>query len=213
MEPDGLVRDLAALRSTLRRLQTHNTSVAFWNKERTLKVMMRNDPDLEPADDPEKVMNVELCLVVEDDEDDGLYKALELECDGYSAYHNDVTPVYVLDSFEIELDDEETLRPLARAINAIHKYDMCACGDYLIKDEAESCLFCELTASKDTAFCAICQHDGPASQMSVQPCCRQTLHRACLATWRRKGQGDHVASCPLCLKTSAPVSQPPPIFL
>ncbi len=185
MEP--FVRDPQAVMATLRRLRNVNDAVSFWNAERTIKFMLRNDADSYEDDDLEGTVHADLCIVV--DEDDSLIaKVLELEHDGYY----DEPTMFVLESYSIVSDPG----PLVAKLNEVHKYRICPCGAYLIKDEAAMCLFCEMTAEPDASklFCAICQDQGVRAHMTFQGCCGQPLHKACLASWRDGGK----ETCPLC---------------
>ena len=195
---DDLIRDPKALRTTLRRMQLANEAITFWNQDRTLKLMLRNDPDMDEEDDPVKLVSADLCIVVDED-DAAATRAMEMEHDGVF----EESTMFVVDNFEVPMDGPDALDELlvaTRRINALHRTTICGCGKYLIKDEAPVCLFCEMTAADqdlDTQFCAICQDTGARAHMATQACCSQTLHRTCLDAWRAKGEGE-TRRCPLC---------------
>ena len=200
---EAVVRDIKRLRSTLRRLQASNDAVMLRNAEGTLKLLLCNDPDMDDEHDSVKTVYADLCIVV--DEDEAIEKALELEPSGYKSWHGE-TSVFVLDSFEVTMEGsdkevDEELQEVARCINTACRYRICPCGDYLIKDGADVCLYCDMTAGpgelEATEFCAICQDKGCRAHMVLQTCCNQTLHRGCLATWKTRGEGD-TDRCPMC---------------
>lgn len=184
-----LVKDPEAVLATLRRMRNTNGAVSFWNADHSIRFMLRNDAEAYELDDidPDAV-HADLCIVV--DEDDSLIaKVLELEHDGYF----DEPTMFVLESYEVAGD----AGPVVEKLNEVHKYKVCPCARYLIKDQADICLFCQLTAAPgacDKQFCPICHDDGIKAHMTTQACCDQPLHLACLATWRDQGK----STCPLC---------------
>lgn len=192
------IKDPSAVLATLRRIRNANDAVMFYNADRSIKFLLRNDVDAYD-DDTETEIHADLCIVVEE-EDCLMAKIIELEHDGY--FEEPTT--FVIESYVIQSEETaETadVMPLVHKLNAMHKYRICPCGCYLIKDQAPMCLYCEMTArpgSRDKEFCAICQDEGIAMHMTTQPCCGQRLHKACLATWREKGVGRNADKCPLC---------------
>jgi hypothetical protein len=197
---DGdLIRDASAVLASLRRMRNTNDGVSFWNADRTIKFMLRNDSeayDLDP-EPPDTDIHTDLCIVVDED-DATIAKVLELEHDGYF----DEPTMFVLESYSVSPTDpaDEELLDLIKKLNEAHKFRICPCGSYVIKDQAPQCLFCELTAepgASKSEFCAICQDDGIAAHMTTQPCCTQPLHKACLSAWKDRQTGSSM-TCPLC---------------
>lgn len=184
-----LVKDADSLLATVRRLHALNDVVIFWNEQRSFKLMLRNDPI-----DAETV-SMELAMVFDDD-DEVMLRIVDLTNDGYV----DEPGTFVLDSWTspaAEFGTDEAAK-IMKAINDAYTWHVCRCGSYLIKDDAEICVFCCMTrsqADKAVHFCAICCEEGMRMHMDLQACCAQHLHRHCLATWRAKS-GDE--RCPLC---------------
>jgi hypothetical protein len=198
--PDDVVRDAGAVLAAMRRMRNFNDAVSFWNADRTIKFMLRNDADAyeldpEPADND---IHADLCIVVDED-NTAVAKVMELEHDGYF----DEPTMFVLESYSVSPTDvaDEELLDLIKKLNQVHKYKLCPCGGYMIKDQAALCLFCELTAepgATKSEFCAICQDDGIAAHMTTQPCCTQKLHKACLSAWKDRQTTGGTMTCPLC---------------
>lgn len=197
---DDLIRDPEAVLAALRRMRNVNDAVSFFNVDRTVKFMLRNDADAydidpEPADAD---LHTDLCIVVDED-DTTIAKVMELEHDGYF----EEPTMFVLESYSVsptDLADEELL-DLIKKLNEVHKYRVCPCGSYMIKDQGPQCLFCEMTAepgATKSQFCAICQDDGIAAHMTTQTCCNQPLHKACLSSWRDRATAGDGVTCPLC---------------
>lgn len=187
--PAVLVKDADSMLATVRRLHVINDAVLFWNEQRSFKLMLRNDPmDAE-------TISVELALVFDDDDED-MARIMELTNDGYI----DEPGTFVLESWTFssaEFGHDEAAR-IMRAINDAFLYRVCACGSYLIRDDAQICVFCCMTRSaedKAVHFCPICHEEGMRMHMDHMPCCGQHLHRACLAAWKSKSGDDR---CPLC---------------
>lgn len=184
-----LIHDAHALLATLKRLHALNDSILFWNQQRSIKLMLRNDPV------DSETLACELAMVV-DEGDEPTAQMLDLNSDGYM----DEPGTYVLETWnfamaEFGVDEAERVM---HVINRAYLTRLCGCGVYLIKDDGDMCPFCEMTAtpqSKQNVFCAICHSDGVAMHMDTMACCQQRLHRQCLATWKAKS-GD--ARCPLC---------------
>lgn len=185
-----LVSDAESMYTTLQRLHLINDGVLFWNEQRSLKLLLRNDPV-----DPDTV-SCELAIMADDD-DDELEKILELlTSDGYT----DEPGVFVLDSwtFRAAEFDVEDARKVMSAVNDAYQYRICPCRKYIIKDEPLICTFCQMTRTaedKQTHFCSICRDDGMRMHMQCQACCKQFLHKHCLAKWEEQS-GDE--RCPLC---------------
>jgi hypothetical protein len=188
---DDLIRDLSALRRTLRRMQMHNSSLTFWNKGRTLKLLLHHEQDFDDENE------IEVYLKIEEDEE--TEDKIIFDCNWEPSLSWDRT-VYTIDEFTVHLDNTEQqdpgLKSLARAINRAHRYKKCGCGEYIVMDEERMCLYCEMTSSGETHFCPICHEEGPARHMQAQKCCGQYLHKDCLATWIIKSPGGN--TCPLC---------------
>ena len=197
---DDFIRDPEAVLSALRRMRNFNDAVSFFNADRTVKFMLRNDADAydldpEPAD---AELHTDLCIVVDED-DAAIAKVMELEHDGYF----EEPTMFVLESYSVSPTDtaDEELLDLIKKLNEVHKYRVCPCGGYMIKDQAALCLFCEMTAEPGATqleFCAICQDDGIAAHMTTQTCCNQRLHKACLGAWTARQAAGGNATCPLC---------------
>lgn len=184
-----LVQDTHALLATLRRMHVLNDSVMFWNEERTLKLMLRNDPV--DAD----TLACELAIVYDEDCDD-MHKLVELNNDGYV----DEPGTFVIDAWSFSATDvtPEDLAKAAQAIDNAYTLRICPCGSYLVKDDAAMCCMCHMTSTpggRAPQFCAICHEDGLAMHMTGLPCCKKRLHGHCLQTWRTKSGDDR---CPLC---------------
>lgn len=184
-----LVQDAHALLATLKRMHVLNDSVLFWNEQRSLKLMLRNDPV--DAD----TLACELAIVFDEDCDD-MHKLVDLTNDGYL----DEPGTFVMDAWSFAAADvtAEDLGKMTRAVNDAYAMRVCPCGSYLIKDEAPMCYMCHVTSTADgraSQFCAICREDGLAMHMTALPCCQQRLHAHCLHTWRAKSGDDR---CPLC---------------
>ena len=174
-------------------MHVHNGAVMFWNHERTLKLVLRNDPV------DEDTIGWDLSIVCSDEDgDEGLAEALRLEFDGYF----DDGGLFVLDSDTLPLEskpEDDGVKKAARAVNAAYETALCACGAYLITDGARVCMFCQMTATPENTrqeYCPICMEHGAARYMTTQRCCGQKLHRACVAAWNRP-------TCPLCRADAA----------
>lgn len=184
-----LVAEAESLYHSVRRLHRTNESVLFWNEQRSFKLMLRNDPV--DAD----TVSCELAMVVDEDDDD-MARLMDLMTDGYL----EEPGTFVLDSWTFKDKEftEEGARKIQFAINAAHRYRVCPCAAYVIKDDGAVCVFCQMTrtrADKESHFCAICCEDGMRMHMTRQDCCQHYLHKHCMATWRSKS-GDE--RCPLC---------------
>ena len=201
-----LVKDAKSLLGAMRRLHVANDAIMFWNTDETFKILLRNDPEGDISQDG---MTWDLSIVWDDDDDDDdhLTRVMELEHDGFL----EEPGTFVVDSGSIAsmaaaFEDPDGNADLAKAretINRVHAYTICPCAKYLIKDEDQrTCVFCHLTASPEDMqhhFCAICQSDGTRRHMVQQACCKQYLHRTCLASWASKGPSSTTAlACPLC---------------
>lgn len=194
-----LVRDKGAMLGVLQRLHVMNDAVVFWNLDKTIKLMLRNDPV------DHETMGWDLSIMCGDgDETQPVDAALDLEHDGYM----DEPGLFVLDSGTLPFEsgaNDEAVAKVVSLVNRAYETVICPCGAYLIKDGADMCAFCQMTATPEDLrkeYCCICMDDGVAKHMATQPCCGQRLHRACLATWAAARRGDDSggapASCPLC---------------
>jgi hypothetical protein len=209
----ALIRDPRALLEALRRLRAANDAVVFWNADHTLKLMLRNDPGAVDVDDKDAV-GWDLSIVWDsDDEDDDsaprMRRVAALDSDGVledpGTLVMDSGLVASVSEAAADPDDEHSdLGRCVAALNAAYCYAVCPCGAYLIKDGGDACLFCLMTstpADSRRQFCAICQSDGTVQHMVRQGCCRQYLHRSCLAAWACRcaaSPGGASPSCPLC---------------
>lgn len=185
--PGVLVKDAAALLATMRRLHALNDAVMFYNREGSLKLMLRNCPDENPD-----VLACDLCIAVDED-DENMERMLQCICDGYL----DDPSTFVLDSWIVDADKcDGEVEKTAAAINAAYLMRVCPCRHYVIKDDGVYCTFCQLTstaAGRQHAMCPICRDDGVRMHMTDTPCCRQAMHRACLAMCKARD-----ARCPMC---------------
>jgi hypothetical protein len=186
----ALVQDPSTLVAVLKRLRATNDGIVFWNRQRTFRLMLRNDPaDLDDS------IACELVLLFDED-DDAMSSLMELSGEGYQ----EETGTWVLEQWAFrELDlDSVTVSKVAEAINRAYLTTVCACSRYLIKDDGMYCVFCQMTATpadKAAHFCPICHEQGAAMHMARLPCCGQRLHRQCLHTWRQKSRDER---CPMC---------------
>lgn len=189
MGPGTLVGDPDSVAGVIKRLHVLNDAIVFWNEERSLKLMLRNDPiDVD-------TVACELAVLY-DETDERMADMLDMTNDGYV----DEAGTYVLDSWTwpAEAFDGDAARKVMQAINEAYLARVCPCGNYLIKDDAAMCLYCHLTATpagRAARFCPICRDDGLDMHMVTQPCCGQHLHIGCLAMWKSKGDDQR---CPLC---------------
>ena len=185
-----VVHDPKCLLACLLRMHVANEAVVFWNKSREFKIMLRNDPE------DAATISFEVCIVAEDG-DDQVSRVLELEYDGY--FDSDA---FVVESYaygmEAAVKQPDTLRDSCTKLNELYAYTVCRCGAYFIKDGAGMCLFCQLSSDAIDAtrhFCAICHDSSIVQHMVSQTCCKQMLHRACVAAWQAKSSS---TACPLC---------------
>ena len=219
-----MIQDARALLGALRRLQTANDAVIFWNAEGSFKLMLRNDASEALETDPDS-MGWDLSIVWDEDEEDDdantnsmrdVGKVLQLEPDGFL----DEPGTFIVDSGSLDLAAAsealgssdcggccEDLRKVMAAVNKLHACTVCPCGKYLIKDAEASCIVCHMTSAPGDVrshFCAICQCDGARRHMAQQPCCGQYLHVRCLSGWTGSWAGTPV--CPLCRASTTPPS-------
>lgn len=199
---DDLVQDPKALLGVMARLHATNDALIVWNCDQTFKILVRNDPTADDGPGGDSY-SVEIAILCDEDEPAGerMAQCLELEHDGFM----DEPGVFAIDTVTVRRDADYVDGDLARAaklLNEVHKYAVCACGKYLIKDadliagEAKLCLACQLTARPgdlDLDFCPICMEKAFRRHMTATKCCAQNLHASCLDVWRAKH-----ASCPLC---------------
>lgn len=193
-----LVKDVRCMHACALRLHMSNDAVVFWNSSREFRLMLRNDP-IDPA-----TVAFEVCIVSGDDDDDDdccerVARVLELEHDG--VFDRD-DALFVLETYAYNMEDlskDPTLLNKAMArLNEVHKFTICHCGAYFIKDAASMCVFCQLTedsVSPKQHFCAICHESSSARHMRPQECCGQMLHKSCLSTWEAASSA---SKCPLC---------------
>jgi hypothetical protein len=175
------------LRAVLLRLHATNDALVCWNADRDLRVVLRN----EPQDDD--TLSFQLGLMPA--KDSAAARAMELDLlEGYFDDHDD--SFFVVEHYEFPRADVEsdaaTLSKAAERVGAVLAYRMCPCGEFLIKDGAPQCMFCDLVAGRDDdeLDCAICHEAGPLRQLEVSRCCRNAFHKACLSKWR--------GPCPTC---------------
>ena len=181
----------SSLLACLLRMHASNHSLTVWNQSREFKVRLRND-----ADDAAR-LDFDFGIVGADDDDDDdadalVSRVLELEYDGYWDEGLFVVESYSLDRQRVVADP--TMLDAARArLNALLGFEICGCGEYLVKDGAPECLRCQLTAPPldPMATCGICHEEGPARRMARQGCCGQVLHKKCLALCE-------MPTCPFC---------------
>lgn len=188
--PASVVQDSCSLLATLHRLRVLNEAVMFYTQSGDIKLMLRNDPATSD------IIACDLCIVADGDDDDDLTRVLDLHPDGYM----EEPATYVLESWSFDADKvgEADMDRVAAAINAAYLLRICPCRRYLIKDDGMYCYFCHMTstpATREHHFCPICCEDSVRMHMTTTPCCSQSLHRGCLATWRAKSGDDR---CPLC---------------
>lgn len=190
-----LVSDPLSMEATLRRLRIINDCFVFWNEERSLKLMLRNDPE-----DPE-VLSFELLLAADEDDED-VERLMELlPAEGFTGEPG----LYLIESWSWPETDfaVDQARAVMNAVNDAYAYRVCPCRKYIIKDEPPICTFCQMTrTAEDKAlhFCAICREEGMRMHMVRQSCCGQLLHERCLSQWHG-ASGD--ARCALCRQTKA----------
>lgn len=198
--PDCAAPTAEGLRACALRLHAANDALVCWTASREFRVVVRNDPDAiddDIADADGGPLAFELGLVAEDDSP----AAHALELDLLEGYF-DEDGVYVVRRFEFSrrdvLADAGVLEPAAAQLRALLQYRMCACGEFVVKDGGRQCLYCDLVSSDgaDCVQCGICHDAGPPRQITVQRCCKNAFHRACLARWR--------GPCPMCRATEQP---------
>lgn len=188
-----LIKEPGTLLDALRRLRVLNDGVMFYNREKTIKFMLRNDPsDLE-------ALACELVIVFEDDDDvmNRIVDLCNLGC-------LEEPGMYVIHTWSYAVADIVTpqdVEPAMQAINRAYRLRVCPCAAAFIQDDAPLCLLCQLTstqADREKHFCSICYEDGMRMHMTHMPCCKQHLHAACLKTWHAKAEEDAPRRCPLC---------------
>lgn len=167
-----------------------NDAVVFENHDKSLQIMLRNDPET----DDERI-GFEVCLVTNCDT---LRRGLEFEHGGYY----DESEMFVLDGFsfdrlELDAQPDKLLERAMRFVDTVFLFSMCTCGR-LIKDDAKLCMFCHLTsrdADLESRFCFVCHENGPQKMFAKLSCCTQFVHRKCLDKWRATARDDR---CPHC---------------
>lgn len=185
----SIVGGTRAFLGVLRRLHATNDAVVFGNHDKTLQIMLRNDPDTDER------IGFEVCLVASDDT---VRRGLEFEHSGY--YDN--SDMFVLDGFsfdrlELEARPDQVLERAIQFVNTVYLFSVCACGR-LIKDDAKLCMFCHLTSRDselESEFCFVCHESGPRKVFKHLSCCKQFVHQSCADRWRATARDDR---CPHC---------------
>lgn len=183
-----MITDPESVRTALVRMHACNGCVLFWNAERTLKFMLRNDPETPENDE----LAFELCLVVEED-DEAMRRMLELMADGTLL---DPTTFAMHTWF---FDDAESVdaKDVMAKLNAAHATRVCPCGEAVITDHAPVCLLCHLRASEAGTkkhFCAICHEESLAMHVHRRSC-GHYYHQRCHDRWTAASGG---GPCPVC---------------
>lgn len=187
------VTNAGQLVRSLGRMLSSQDGFTFPNASGEFHLVLRPDtcePDFERA--------FQLCIMLDNDDEDEdedcpplpktkLQKALEAEY--YGSFDDDV---FVFGTYD--LDDDEDMERALKDINRLHAAEVCKCGGRLIKDGANMCMFCQMTAVHDRPAehtCPICMECSAEMHFRKQPCCGQMLHHACLGCCRS-------TLCPLC---------------
>ena len=191
-----LVKEPASLIACFQRLHATNEGVCFWNADRTLKLMLRNNPDSSA-----NTLSAELLLLCDDDDDDGsatkeLETIMELDVDSYVDGGAWVLEEFLLDSSVEPTDDAVT--GVMETINKVFNMRVCDCRKYMLREpDTPTCCFCVLTgtaADREPVNCPICYATGPRVGFKKQECCGQLMHLSCLNRWRATSAN----SCPWC---------------
>jgi len=184
-----LVKDPQKLIDVFTQLATDNDALVFWNHERSLLLMLRNDPV-----DEDDAIGTELVIINEEAGESGrLTTILETE---YEGYYDDYNPeFFVMKSFVIPkgaAPDDPSVLTAVKQTNALYATSVCGCTNYLARGPGH-CTFCHLTAAAEdlcAVECPICREEGPKFHMCTQACCGKTVHKKCMAKWK--------SSCPFC---------------
>ena len=192
-----LVREAASLIACFQRLHATNEGVCFWNVDRTLKLMLRNNPDSSA-----NTLSAELLLLCDDDDDDDgsatkeLEEIMELDVDSYVDGDAWVLEEFLLDASVEPTDDAVT--GVMETINKVYNMRICDCRKYMLREQDTStCCFCLLTgtaADREPVNCPICYAVGPRLGFRKQECCGQLMHTSCLNRWHATSAN----TCPWC---------------
>ena len=193
-EWEDLVKDPASLLACLHRLHALNEAVCFWNKEKSVKLLLRNNPESGPD-----TLSAELAI---------LEGALEGEADVFTAIMTlDIDSwedgdAWIMEEFNVdreEIADCEVVREATASINKAYNIRICQCENYLIREpDCETCSFCLLTSHPsdyESHHCPICYNHGPRLSFTKQNCCGQLIHQKCLTKWYNTSAASH---CPWC---------------
>lgn len=180
----------------LRRLAGNNEGIQFDNVDSRLRIMLRHDPTADDDDDH----GFELAFVYCEEKDPtGKFATLlEFEHGGYFDDDNG----FVFESFEIPraaVPSDEAVRYAAKLVDDVYHTRICPCDRYLIKDAADLCVHCELTATVagiEKSQCGVCHEDAYACHAHRMTCCSKRLHTQCLERWKTTSQTD--PCCPFC---------------
>lgn len=194
-----LVKEAASLVACFQRLHATNEGVCFWNADRTLKLMLRNNPESGPDS-----LSAELLLLCDEDGDDDsndsaakeLETIMELDVDSYSDGDAWVLEEFVLDASVDPSDD--AVAGIMATINKVYNMRICDCRKYMLREQDTStCCFCLLTGTaedREPVSCPICYAVGPRLGFRKQECCGQLMHTSCLNRWHATSAN----TCPWC---------------
>jgi hypothetical protein len=180
-------------------------SFIFYNYDRTIRFMIRADEEHADKKDPDS-MYFDICIMNEKDSDmDPVHFEEILKMDPLGYFEDTDETMYYVDTFYIlrkdaDLTSQQTLDAMQQ-IERAYAIRPCGCGSYLIKDPSFTqkvcymCMFAKTEQDLHPIFCPICMEDGPFCHMKSMDCCKQKVHKTCLATWLRDKES---RTCPLC---------------
>lgn len=203
--PPKLITDPGALLRVLKRLHATDDGYAGFRFRTAggLRVAIRNDSDSDDLRD-ETWLAFDVNIAVEEDEPPSVLKAIKNEI---HVIADDTAGLYVIDEFEFDPADQESLTSAMDFINDVNMWTVCPCGDYFIKDRGDMCYFCDMSMRADEngeqIFCPICHDVGHVRWMVTTNCCKQKLHKKCkeaciVSEDLRNRDGARCSRCPMC---------------
>ena len=196
---EKLIVDPASFLAVLKRLRAKDDSFAF-RASGGLRIVIRNDKDDDEDDANPDWFTFEVGVVVNDEERPCVIKSIKNEVDIMEDV--DVGGIAVLETFEFDQADDESLMESIEFLNAVDHWTVCPCGDYLIKDRGETCYYCQMTHRQDDTeenFCPICHEVGRNRWMITTGCCKQKMHKKCKEACIVSNDLRNLESrCPMC---------------
>lgn len=167
----------------------------FPNKDKTLRIFIRAVDDVDP---PMTYDVVELGVKTAMYEETLPETHPNLLNYGFpGGYYDDEFDVIIVQDFKNLLREGNGYENFLKEVETLWRSRVCECGDRLILDDYETCVFCQMMEDgKKKEMCCVCHEEGNPAVMTEMSCCKAMLHKTCLRRWSTVKK--EKVTCPWC---------------